>query len=63
MGIKGKKMVVVNNYRDWDKKLEIILRESERREKQVERERAEILEDLLSKFNCEQDIEYGIKRD
>lgn len=54
MGIKGKKWVVVNNYRDWDKKLEIVLRESERREKQIEKERTKAFNDLLSKFNIQE---------
>ena len=46
----AKSLVVVNNYKDWNRKLNLIIQETERREKQIERERTEILNNLLSQF-------------
>lgn len=46
----AKNLVIVNNYKDWNRKLNLIIQETERREKQIEKERTEILNNLLSQF-------------
>lgn len=46
----AKNLVVVNNYKNWSRKLDLIIKETELREKQIEKERTEILEDFLGKF-------------